>query len=92
MYRVPESAKNVLSFAVIRLKNFQFPGKTPISRDPLLPSIAAFSNDLKGVVVRNFSRGKPPDPRFPFFIGTSPQLPQYEFRSDGPGILQYLNV
>ena len=67
-----------------------FHGKTLISRDLLLPSIAhspnrAFSNDLKGVVMKNFPGGKPPDPRassLRSLLVSAP--PQYEFRSDGP--------
>ena len=40
---LPESIENAMSFDVIKVKKFQnFHGKTLISCDPLLPSIAHF--------------------------------------------------
>ena len=45
-----------------------------------------FSNDLKGVVMENFTGGKPPDPVFPSFALTSFQPPNINFVPTGlPG-------
>ena len=61
--------------------------KTPIHYDPLLflmahfPKNGAFSNDLKGVVMKYFPRGKPPDNHFSLHIVSAPK---YEFHSNGP--------
>ena len=38
------------------------------------------SNDLKGVVMENFSGGKPPDPHFSFLRSHRLSTPLYEFR------------
>ena len=63
--------QNCNIFLCHRSLTFQnFHGKTPISHDSLLSSMAhfpkngAFSNDLKGVVIEHFPGGKPPDPHF----------------------------
>ena len=48
----------------------KFRGKAPITRDPLLLSMAKFqengefSKDPKGVVMKDFLGGKPVDPHF----------------------------
>ena len=69
--KLPESIENAISFDVIyKSKISKVSWKFYISRDSSLPSvpqspaIGHFSNDLKGVVMKNFPRGKPLDHGF----------------------------
>ena len=89
-WKLPESIKNAMSYDVIQVKSF----KTVMERLSLIVILAsvvstfskngAFSNDLMGVVMKNFPGGKPPDPRFYFLRSHLISVPQYEFYSDGP--------
>ena len=76
--KLPESIKNAISFDVIQVKKFKnFRGKTLISRDfasvnSTFSKNGSFSNDLKGVVMKNFPGGKPPNPRFCSLLVSAP--------------------
>ena len=59
--------QNAISFDVIEVKDFKI-FRERLSLVVIFSSVisknGAFSSDLKGVVMKNFSGGKPPDPHF----------------------------
>ena len=66
--KLPESIKNAIFFYVIQVKRFKIFVER-LSLVVILDSVnstfskdGAFSNDLKGVVMKIFPGGKPPDP------------------------------
>ena len=83
--------QNAISFNVIEIKDFKI-FRERLSLVVIFAFVSgtfskngAFSSDLKGVVMRNFPGGMPPDPNFcslPSRLISAP--PQYEVRSHGP--------
>ena len=84
--------QNAISFDVIEVKDFKI-FRERLSLVVIFSSVisknGAFSSDLKGVVMKNFSGGKHPDPHFSSLRSHLVSAPQYEIRSDGPALITF---
>ena len=87
--KLPESIKNAIPFDVIQVKKFKI-FMERLSLAVILDSVnstfsknGAFSNDLKGVVMKNFAGGSPRTPIFAHFACFSFQPPKMNFVPTG---------